>query len=72
MAVAKKTTHVFVINQLGQSAHRHGAFVDADAARAWIKKVNYSTPCWLVPAEYAGNMPAQPLDGDGNKIRPEE
>jgi hypothetical protein len=70
MAVAKKTTHYFVINQLGQSAHRHGAFESEEAAKTWVK-AKYNFPCWLVPAEYIGNMPAQPLDADGNKIRPE-
>jgi len=69
-APAKRITHFFVLNQLGQSAHRHGAFESREAAEAWVK-AHYNFPCWLVPAEYIGNMPAQPLDAEGKKFVPE-
>jgi hypothetical protein len=67
MAIAKK--HVFVINQLGQSADRRGPFKDAEAAKAWAEK-HYHYPAWLVPAEPVGaGLNHRVLDADGNPVQ---
>ena len=64
---AKK--HYFVFTANGTSAHRHGPFATADAAREWAKIHYAAWQCWLVPAEYIGSVPAQPLDEHGHRIQ---
>jgi hypothetical protein len=66
MAVVK---HVFVIGRQGTSVNLKGPFLDAATAKEWISRHRHSAPCWLVPAEFAGLAPYQPLDEDGNPVR---
>lgn len=65
---AKPITHYLVINSLGQSVHRRGAFESADAAREWVKNYYAGYPCWLLPVEYIGVPESKPLNKDGNTV----
>jgi hypothetical protein len=69
MATAKR--HYFVVNQLGQSANRQGAFESREAAIEWAEKNYRQFPCWLVPAEYIGVIAPTPLNAEGKKVSAE-
>jgi hypothetical protein len=70
MAVAAKKQPVFLINQLGQSVDRRGAFESAEAAKAWAEK-HYHYPAWIVPVEPANEAAEKHrvLDKDGNPVQ---
>lgn len=67
-AEKKTVEHCFVVSSQCTSAHRHGPFVDREAALKWAAKHYASWPCWLLPAEYIGSVPPRCLDADGNLI----
>lgn len=61
----------FVLNALGQSAHRKGPFVNREAALTWARTHYKDFPAWIVPCEPA-NGPAEKHrlnDAEGQPIQ---